>query len=127
MRGHYDLCSRMVNPQHDLFDRAGRRRVEARGRLVEEQDLRVQGPGAGGDEGDSMVRSPFPGGVRASARAAGLRELRMVLILLGMNEAPSIHYLVRPQPEDPRLTRRMSGIDHDGQEIETAVVVERPL
>jgi FdhD protein len=51
----------------------------------------------------------------------------MVLIFLGMNEAPSIHYLVRPQPEDPRLTRRMSGIDHEGQEIETAVVVERPL
>jgi FdhD protein len=44
-----------------------------------------------------------------------------------MNEAPLIEYLVRPQPEDPRLTRRMSGVDQEGREIETAVVVERPL
>ena len=44
-----------------------------------------------------------------------------------MNEAPPIAYLVRPHPEDPRLTRRMAGIDQEGQPIETAVVVERPL
>ncbi len=36
-------------------------------------------------------------------------------------------YLLRPQPEDPRLTRRVPGIDQDGKAIETAVVVERPL
>jgi len=36
-------------------------------------------------------------------------------------------YLLRPQPEDARLTRRVSGIDQDGKTIETAVVVERPL
>ncbi len=37
------------------------------------------------------------------------------------------HWLVRPDPDDPRLTRRVAGIDQDGKAIETAVVVERPL
>lgn len=36
-------------------------------------------------------------------------------------------YLVRPDPEDPSLTRRVPGIDQDGRPIETSVVVERPL
>jgi FdhD protein len=36
-------------------------------------------------------------------------------------------FTVRPQPDDPRLTRAVSGIDHEGRAIETAVVMERPL
>src|SRR5882762_1158213 len=36
-------------------------------------------------------------------------------------------FTVRPQPDDPRLTRTVTGIDHEGQAIETAVVMERPL
>ena len=36
-------------------------------------------------------------------------------------------YLVRPDPGDPRLTQRVSGLDHDGKPIETSVTVERPL
>ena len=36
-------------------------------------------------------------------------------------------YLVRPDPEDPRLTERVRGIDHSGAAIETAVTVERAL
>ncbi len=44
-----------------------------------------------------------------------------------MNDAPPASYLVRPQPEDPRLTRRMPGLDQEGRPVETAVVVERPL
>jgi FdhD protein len=44
-----------------------------------------------------------------------------------MNDAPPASYLLRPQPEDPRLTRRMSGLDQEGKPVETAVVVERPL
>ncbi|MDF2766515.1 MAG: formate dehydrogenase, partial [Rhodospirillales bacterium] len=44
-----------------------------------------------------------------------------------MNDAPPASYLLRPQPEDPRLTRRMSGLDQEGRPVETAVVVERPL
>jgi len=34
---------------------------------------------------------------------------------------------VRPDPADPRLTRRVSGIDHTGAPIESSVTVERPL
>ncbi len=44
-----------------------------------------------------------------------------------MNDAPPRSYLVRPHPDDPRLTRRMSGLDQEGRPVETAVVVERPL
>jgi FdhD protein len=36
-------------------------------------------------------------------------------------------FTVRPQPDDPRLTRTVTGIDHEGRTIETAVVMERPL
>ena len=36
-------------------------------------------------------------------------------------------YLVKPDPKDERLTRTVSGVDHDGRAVETAVTVERPL
>jgi len=36
-------------------------------------------------------------------------------------------FAVRPDPDDPRLTRRVAGIDQDGNRIETSVVTERPL
>ena len=36
-------------------------------------------------------------------------------------------FAIRPQPEDPRLTRRVDGVDQDGRAIETSVPVERPL
>jgi FdhD protein len=36
-------------------------------------------------------------------------------------------FSVRPQPDDPRLTRTVVGIDHEGRQVETAVVMERPL
>ena len=36
-------------------------------------------------------------------------------------------YLVKPDPADARLTRRVAGIDHEGEPVETAVTVERPL
>ena len=35
--------------------------------------------------------------------------------------------LVAPNPEDPRLTEAVQGLDQDGRAIETRVVVERPL
>jgi FdhD protein len=41
---------------------------------------------------------------------------------LAMNE-----FLLRPEPDDPRLTQMVRGIDHEGRPIETAVVYERPL
>jgi FdhD protein len=36
-------------------------------------------------------------------------------------------YLIRPDPQDPRLTERVKGVDHTGATIETAVTVERAL
>ncbi|HXC91660.1 MAG TPA: formate dehydrogenase accessory sulfurtransferase FdhD [Stellaceae bacterium] len=36
-------------------------------------------------------------------------------------------FTVRPQPDDPRLTRIVAGVDHEGRPVETAVVMERPL
>ena len=37
------------------------------------------------------------------------------------------HYILKPDPEDRRLTRRVAGLDQEGRAIETDVVVERPL
>src|SRR5215475_4646864 len=34
---------------------------------------------------------------------------------------------VRPDPDDPRLSVSVPGIDHEGKAVETAVVAERPL
>ena len=34
---------------------------------------------------------------------------------------------VRPDPADPRLTRRVTGLDHTGAPVETSVTMERPL
>jgi FdhD protein len=36
-------------------------------------------------------------------------------------------FVIAPQPDDPRLTRTVAGIDHEGRRIDTAVVMERPL
>jgi FdhD protein len=36
-------------------------------------------------------------------------------------------YLVSPDPSDPRLTRRVAGLDQEARPIETSVTVERPL
>jgi FdhD protein len=35
--------------------------------------------------------------------------------------------LVAPDPADPRLTARLSGIDQDGKPTEAAIIIERPL
>ena len=36
-------------------------------------------------------------------------------------------HIVKPNPDDPRLTERVVGIDENGGRVETLVVVERPL
>ena len=36
-------------------------------------------------------------------------------------------FVIAPQPADPRLTRTVAGIDHEGRRVDTAVVMERPL
>src|SRR6201981_3347248 len=40
---------------------------------------------------------------------------------------PMEEFTVRPRPDDPRLTRTVAGIDHEGRRVDTAVVMERPL
>jgi FdhD protein len=40
---------------------------------------------------------------------------------------PEDDYLLKPDPADPRLTVKVSGVDETGAKIETGVVVERPL
>jgi FdhD protein len=44
-----------------------------------------------------------------------------------MEHVPSREFLVSPNPTDPRLTKRVTGIDQTGAPIETSVTVERPL
>jgi FdhD protein len=41
--------------------------------------------------------------------------------------APADDYLVRPDPADPRLSERVTGVDQTGARVDTTVVVERPL
>ena len=36
-------------------------------------------------------------------------------------------FVLQPQPNDSRLTETVSGIDHNGEPVDTTVVVERPL
>jgi FdhD protein len=36
-------------------------------------------------------------------------------------------FQVRPDPDDPRLSVAVAGIDHEGKAVETTVVTERPL
>jgi FdhD protein len=43
------------------------------------------------------------------------------------HESAMDEFLLRPDPDDPRLTQTVQGIDHEGRAIETAVVHERPL
>jgi FdhD protein len=44
-----------------------------------------------------------------------------------VDPAAQARLLVAPDPQDPCLTETVRGVDQDGQRIETAVVVERPL
>ena len=36
-------------------------------------------------------------------------------------------YIIKPDPADPRLTERVSGVDQTGAKVETSVTVERAL
>jgi FdhD protein len=42
-------------------------------------------------------------------------------------EAAPDDYLIRPNPADPRLTERVTGVDHTGAPVTTSVTVERAL
>ena len=51
-----------------------------------------------------------------------LPRTRATRILLIMDD-----FFVKPDPDDPRLTQAVAGIDQEGRPVETRVVVERPL
>jgi FdhD protein len=55
-----------------------------------------------------------------------LLEARLIL-QPSRNGARVSSLLVRPHPDDPRLSVTVGGIDQDGKRVETAVVAERPL
>src|SRR5690606_21227011 len=42
-------------------------------------------------------------------------------------DLPRPRYIVQPDPHDPRLTERVTGVDQTGAPVETAVTVERGL
>ena len=37
------------------------------------------------------------------------------------------NYIIKPDPEDKKLTESVLGVDHEGQNIQTRVTIERPL
>ena len=45
----------------------------------------------------------------------------------GGDEFSSGEFLIAPTPDDPDLTRQVSGIDHEGRRTTAYVVAERPL
>src|SRR5689334_19029610 len=57
----------------------------------------------------------------------GLREAEVASGLWGTHHRLMKEFSVRPDPDDPRLTRRVGGVDQEGRAVETSVVVERPL
>jgi len=52
----------------------------------------------------------------------GTQQSRAVTV-----EAATDDYLIRPNPADPRLTERVTGVDHTGAPVTTSVTVERAL
>ena len=68
-----------------------------------------------------MARQRPEGGDKAAVRE--VRRARPKLL----DPAARAELLLAPDPEDPRLTEAVRGIDESGQRIETRVVVERPL
>lgn len=58
---------------------------------------------------------------------SGLRSGLPTCVVEQKAEAVMQAFEVKPNPEDPRLSVTVSGIDHEGRRIETPVVTERPL
>ena len=43
-----------------------------------------------------------------------------------MKKSPN-GYILAPTPNDPRLTKKLEGVDHNGNRLTTSVVIEKPL
>jgi FdhD protein len=76
------------------------------------------------DETRPMAASPEDDGVRPGQD--GVREVKRAAPKVA-DARTLAAFQVRPDPENPRLTRRVRGVDQDGRTIETPVVMERPL
>jgi len=78
-----------------------------------------------------MLRSRAKRGVSKHERGAltfpwnTRREVRPDTLYI--NPMSDDDYLIRPDPLDPKLTERVSGVDQTGTRIETRVTVERAL
>src|SRR5580704_11834938 len=75
--------------------------------------------------GAGRGRSGLAGTSRPAS--AGTCQLRLEGEPGGAHHRGMKEFTVRPDPDDPRLTRRVAGIDQEGKPIETSVVTERPL
>lgn len=83
------------------------------------------------------IQSPVRAGWQVVARPAGLRhngsmtDTPSPAVLPDAATAspagPAGDYLIAPDPGNPALTRRVTGTDHAGRPVDTAVPVERPL
>ena len=67
-------------------------------------------------------RRQCAGATESASGAAAVAIAARLSHIYGMDE-----FTIRPQPDDDRLTERVSGTDHDGKPVDTSVVVERPL
>lgn len=65
-----------------------------------------------------MAKKPAKTAVKSPAVKSAAKRLVGV---------PAERYLIQPDPQDPRLTERVTGVDQTGERIETRVTVERAL
>ena len=66
--------------------------------------------------------------VKSTARKSAARKSTAVKSTAKRLVAvPAERYLIQPDPHDPRLTERVTGVDQTGQPLETRVTVERAL
>src|SRR5690625_105844 len=57
----------------------------------------------------------------------GAEVVRLRKGMAKLDQAALEEFLVRPDPQDARLTSRVEGVDEKGRRVETSVVTERPL
>src|SRR5262249_23554760 len=102
----------------------GRCRSRARSRSAWPSPL-ANGEMASGEWKLTMRHSPF---ATAQQRLAASRARAYIAGASAPTEPTNLkEFEIRPDPDDPRLSVSVPGIDHEGQRVETSVVTERPL
>ena len=56
-----------------------------------------------------------------------MRKAKALIKLPKARQARPKRLVIKPDPLDPRLSQRVTGVDQTGTKVETAVVVERAL